>query len=151
VLSRPDIEGITLSGGEPFSQSEGLVEFLRLFKKQSNKNVICFSGYRFSSLLQHPSPSVQTMLRLIDVLIDGPYIQEKETSKGLRGSANQQIYHLTPALLSYDFINQERVNEIRISGNELFAIGIPGQEIKSLFRFDNRYDEKLKEHRYERA
>ncbi|MEJ5313151.1 MULTISPECIES: 4Fe-4S single cluster domain-containing protein [Anaerolinea] len=151
VLSRPDIEGITLSGGEPFIQSEELVEFLTLIKKQSNKNVICFSGFRFSFLLQHPSPSVQGMLRLIDVLIDGPYVQEKETSKGLRGSTNQHIYHFTSTLLFHDFINQERVNEIHISGSELLAIGIPSPEIKALFGFNNKCGSQPKEHLYERA
>ncbi len=135
VLSRPDIEGITISGGEPFYQSDGLVEFLKIIKDQSTVNIICFSGYTYPTLLAHPKASVQTMLRLIDVLIDGPYICEKEINKGLRGSSNQHMYHLTTNLIHHDLAQKERVNEIHLFRNEILAVGIPTKEIKSLMGF----------------
>ncbi|MCX8009398.1 MAG: radical SAM protein [Patescibacteria group bacterium] len=145
------IQGITLSGGEPFFQSEELGKFLRLIREQTTLNVICFSGFTFRQLTQHPSKSVQSMLRMIDVLIDGAYIREKNTNLGLRGSTNQKIYHLTSSLIHFDFVNIPRVNEIQISNNTILATGIPTHGIKSLLVRRQPWLIQSEERNYERT
>lgn len=132
ILSNREISGITISGGEPFYQSEGLGIFLSYIKANSELNVICFTGYRFKTLINSKDISIKRMLKYIDVLIDGPFVKENETVLGLRGSTNQKIYHLSNSLIHTDFISQKRVNEIKISNNEFFAVGIPTREIKNL-------------------
>ncbi len=131
AISDRRIEGITISGGEPFNQSQELEKFLHIVRERTSLNVICFSGFTFRQLIQHPSKSVHAMLHLINVLIDGAYIREKSTDLGLRGSTNQKIYHLTPALIHHDFISAPRVNEIHISNNKILAVGIPTSGIES--------------------
>lgn len=150
-VSDDRIQGITLSGGEPFHQSQELEKFLRLIRERTNFNVICFSGFTFRQLSQHPSKSVQSMLRLIDVLIDGAYIREKNTNLGLRGSTNQKIYHLTSSLIHHDFVTMPRVNEFHISNNTILATGIPTHGIKSILVKRQPWLIQSEERNYERA
>jgi anaerobic ribonucleoside-triphosphate reductase activating protein len=131
-LNLDEITGISLSGGEPFMQAAGLAAFVRLARQQKDLNVICFSGFRYERLLKHPpSNGVSELLAQVDVLIDGPFIQERNDSIGLRGSSNQRIIHLTSRLNGHDLEARKREVEITITNGELAFIGIPTPGILS--------------------
>lgn len=125
-------DGLTFSGGEPMQQAEGLAMVAQLARKKKDLNLICFTGYRYERLLNHPpNPGVAKLLNEVDVLIDGPYIQSLNDSIGLRGSSNQRVIHLTSKLKSYDLESQNRKIEVRITDGELAFVGIPTPEIRA--------------------
>lgn len=92
----PNIDGITISGGDPLAQDEhallDLIHFLEDFnKKFPNKNVWIYTGYEYEQL-----DKIQLkVLEQCDVLVDGPYIQSKrDITLPFRGSSNQRIIDL---------------------------------------------------------
>ena len=85
----PNTDGVTFSGGEPFCQPEA---FLELAENLTEHNIYCFTGYTFEELKQNENPSVQDLLRHIDVLIDGRYIDEQRNYQlKFKGSENQRV------------------------------------------------------------
>ncbi|MCL2672276.1 MAG: radical SAM protein [Clostridiales bacterium] len=114
----------TISGGEPFFQAEELSRLLCALS-EIRDDIIVFSGYTLEELVAMRDPSVDMALAKCTVLIDGPYIQELNDGKGLRGSGNQRIHV---------FRNQERyigleqwprgVQGVRF-GDSFLNIGIP--------------------------
>ena len=89
------IEGVTLSGGEPLEQDMvAFCEFLRLVREdRRNLGVILFTGYRLEEL---EDIGKKDICQYIDVLVDGPYVEERNNGRDLRGSSNQRIHFLTP-------------------------------------------------------
>jgi len=84
------LDGITLTGGEPFAQAESCVEIARGAHKLG-LNVWCYTGYLFEDLLRG-SPEWQALLSEIDVLVDGPFIlAQRSLDLHFCGSANQRI------------------------------------------------------------
>ena len=87
------IDGITLSGGEPFAQAAACAKLAQLVK-QRGLSVVTYSGYYYADLLAMAKndPAITNLLQFTDILIDGPY---DETKKNLylpfRGSSNQNI------------------------------------------------------------
>ena len=93
------IDGLTLLGGEPFepSNQECLVPFLRKWRMAyPAKNVWCYTGCVLENDLLKPTrwrtPFTDEMLSMIDVLVDGPFVESlKDISLRFRGSSNQRI------------------------------------------------------------
>lgn len=134
LLKNPAVTGITISGGEPMLQASGLAKFVFHARKLRDINVICFSGFRLQNLLKNPvNPGVDDLLRQIDVLIDGPYIDRQNDNQGLRGSANQQIHIFSNRLKGYDFDKASRKVEIDVQDGHAFMVGIPTQTLHSAF------------------
>jgi len=96
-LGLEEIEGITLSGGDPFDQPpEQLAQFLELVRSNSMLTIQVFTGRTLNQLRHHTDPFVERCLCAIDILIDGPYIEELNDGLGWRGSTNQVIHALGP-------------------------------------------------------
>lgn len=135
ILDRLDIDsldGITFSGGEPMVQAEGLAILARMVRQKKEINIICFTGFRYEWLKNNPpNPGVPELLAELDVLIDGPYIQERNDSIGLRGSSNQRILHLTNRLQAFDLEKQYRSVELIVRDGEISFVGIPTPAIKA--------------------
>ena len=133
------IEGITCSGGEPFAQPQALAAILGGLRN-SQCGVIVFSGYRLEYLRQRGAsePAIADALGLVDVLIDGIYVENRNTSyTQMRGSDNQRIHFLTDryeAERSYFETYNREAFEIRptISG-EAMLIGVPTQRASALW------------------
>jgi anaerobic ribonucleoside-triphosphate reductase activating protein len=89
------IEGITVSGGEPFEQPEGLLALARgLRQREPRLSILVFSGFTRQEIeRQGLGPAI---LGAIDVLIDGRFVERRVRGLGLRGSDNQRIHLLTP-------------------------------------------------------
>lgn len=93
--------GITLSGGEPFMQAEALIDIAKTCK--SNKlDVWAYTGYTFEELTDKKNPSYFSninLLRNIDVLVDGRFIEsKKDINLKFRGSLNQRIIDVKKTL-----------------------------------------------------
>jgi len=96
----PDyIDGFSLLGGEPFEpqNQKVLLPLLRRIKdKYPQKGVWCYTGYLFDKELKSESRArceyTDEMLSLIDVLVDGEFVQELyDISLQFKGSTNQRI------------------------------------------------------------
>lgn len=94
------IRGVTFSGGEPFLQPEPLIR-LAEYIRRLGLNVVCYSGFYFEELLKlgQTNPHVINLLKLIDILIDGPYQEAKRNTRlAFRGSANQRLINVSLSL-----------------------------------------------------
>lgn len=89
MQKNPLTDGLTLTGGEPFSQPEDCAK-LACAARAAGLNVWCYTGWTLEQL--QAMPEAQILLRQIDVLVDGPY-EEARRSLTLqwRGSENQRI------------------------------------------------------------
>lgn len=105
-------EGITFLGGEPFEyvNQKGLLELAKAVKEAyPNKTIWCFTGYLFDKdilgQMYEKWPETRELLSLIDVLVDGKYIEELH-SLGLRfkGSSNQRTILVQESLKSKEII-----------------------------------------------
>lgn len=134
LLAHPDVNGITISGGEPMQQAAALAETARLIRLHRDVSIICFTGYLYEDLLKTPqAPGVISFLSEIDVLIDGPYIAHLNNFKGLRGSVNQRIIFLTDRLSAYNLEDTPRAAEINIQEGHAFLVGVPPKGMNSAF------------------
>jgi anaerobic ribonucleoside-triphosphate reductase activating protein len=96
------IQGFSLLGGEPFEEENQkiLAPFLEKLKKiYPQKDIWCWTGYILEKDLQSGGRKhtefTDRMLNCIDVLVDGPFIQEqKNLMLEFRGSENQRIIKL---------------------------------------------------------
>lgn len=91
-LMTADVDGLTLSGGEPLQQAPAALELL-LAARRRRLSTLIFSGYtRDEITAQALGPAV---LAHTDVLIDGRYQAPLRHAADLRGSSNQTIHLLT--------------------------------------------------------
>lgn len=88
-----EIDGVTVSGGEPLEQPEALVEFLQGVRERTCLSVVVFTGKTWKQVSE--SPLAAKLLPLVDVLIAGPFIQRQRVARGLLGSANKTMHFLT--------------------------------------------------------
>ena len=100
ILASPGIEGVSISGGEPFQQAEALAELvLRL--RETPLTILVFTGYPIEAARARPrGPEI---LANIDVLVAGPYLQDRHLGAGLLGSSNQGLRLLTSRYSPADF------------------------------------------------
>ena len=86
------IQGLSLLGGEPMEPEnrEALIPFLKRVREVlPDKDIWLYTGYQLESVSGSP------MLDLVDVVVDGPFIEaEKDVGLAFRGSRNQRIIHL---------------------------------------------------------
>ena len=95
LIKADPFSNVTFSGGDPFYQVEGFTELARRIKTETSKTIWCWTGFTYEEILADKRLSM--ILPWLDVLVDGPFIQEKrDTGLHFRGSSNQRIIHLTP-------------------------------------------------------
>lgn len=129
IISNKHIDGITISGGEPFLQATNLAKLLKIVRESRPElNVLVYTGYTIEQLI---SDKAKKLLQYIDLLIDGPYIDGLNDEKGLKGSSNQRFHFLTKRLHNYqeELENGERNNEVIIESDGMHIIGIPRKDI----------------------
>ena len=77
------LDGITLSGGDPFYQQEACMELLSLLPEETN--VWVYTGFLYEEIKDTP------LARRADVIVDGPFEAENRCTDGYRGSSNQRV------------------------------------------------------------
>jgi anaerobic ribonucleoside-triphosphate reductase activating protein len=124
------IDGVSISGGEPFEQPEGLLSLLQgltAWRAESGREMdfLCYSGLPWKQLEQRHAD----ILALLDAVIAEPHVHTLETAP-LRGSSNQTVRTLTglgerrygtEALKDYA---QPRF-QMEVDGKRVWFIGIP--------------------------
>ena len=131
ALSEKGLEGVTVSGGEPFLQYRALCDFLRRLREQSALGVILYTGYYLDELRGMNNPEINAIItKYSDIIIDGPYVEELNDGKSLRGSSNQTV-HLTSGryaeIYSSIYSRPDRKCEIHLNNKEAFLVGIPDE------------------------
>ena len=96
LLLDPNFErdGVSILGGEPFAQPEGLFALVKELRKKGCRHIVCYSGYTIETLREKAvkHPSIGEILGEIDILIDGAYIESLADGAGLwTGSGNQRV------------------------------------------------------------
>ena len=102
LLTPAYISGLTLLGGEPFEpdNQRALLPFLRRLRRElPGKTVWAYTGRTYEELLtdgcSHRCEVTDELLSLVDVLVDGRFVQElKDISLRFRGSSNQRLIDL---------------------------------------------------------
>ena len=96
--NNPLLSGITLTGGEPFCQPEACVELAEAAQARG-LNVWVYTGYLYGDIARRFSPIQKRFLRSIDVLVDGPYIEDlRSLDIRFRGSRNQRLIDVRKSL-----------------------------------------------------
>ena len=128
VCETQKVDGFTLTGGDPFAQPGALKRLLPELSKVTN-DILVYTGFEYDELL-HTYPELVSQ---IGVLIDGKYIQERNTGAILRGSDNQKIIILNNQLADrYQNYLETAQNEIQnfTALDGVISVGIhrPGYE-----------------------
>lgn len=100
------ISGLSLLGGEPFEKENrgGLIELCSRFRKRfPDKTIWCYTGFVFDDELLNfkgeELREIKALLSLIDVLVDGRFVEAKKSLALLfRGSSNQRIIDVKRSL-----------------------------------------------------
>ncbi|MFB2979322.1 4Fe-4S single cluster domain-containing protein [Microseira sp. BLCC-F43] len=95
ILAQSDIEGITLSGGEPMLQAAALASLIDTIRQSKDLGVMCYTGYGFEQLQQQGTADQKLLCDRIDLLVDGTYIESLHEDLLWRGSTNQRLLLLT--------------------------------------------------------
>ncbi|KXO16289.1 anaerobic ribonucleoside-triphosphate reductase activating protein [Peptoniphilus sp. GNH] len=96
-LSLDEVDGLTLLGGEPFENLDGLIDLLQEVRKKSDKSIWVYSGYTFEQILKDEKKL--ELLKLCDILVDGLFVNNlKDLRLKFRGSSNQRIIKIKESL-----------------------------------------------------
>lgn len=100
IDENPLLDGITLSGGEPFLQPEACYE-LASKAKERGLSIMVYSGFTYEELVsgvderEEVNEARRKLLSVADILVDGPFVLEKRSLSLLfRGSTNQRLLYL---------------------------------------------------------
>ena len=97
IIEADPYADVTFSGGDPMYQAEGFIELARAIRERTNKTIWCYTGFTYEALLKMPKQ--RELLELIDVLVDGPFVESlRDPDLLFRGSSNQRIISLSQPL-----------------------------------------------------
>lgn len=100
MTENPLLDGITLTGGDPFCQPEACAVLAREAKRLG-LNVWAYSGWTYEQLLKkaETEPQITGLLSAVDVLVDGPFLLSQRTLEmRFRGSKNQRLIDVPASL-----------------------------------------------------
>lgn len=96
VKENPLLDGITISGGEPFDQAEACT-YLAKKVKEMGLNLVVYTGYDYEYLFD--KEAYQSLLLEVDILIDGKFdIKHKDLTVAFKGSTNQRIIDINKSM-----------------------------------------------------
>ena len=128
------VDGVTISGGEPFLQKEELLHLLTYLKRRGVKDILVYTGFMLAELRDVIS---KECLKFISVLIDGPYIEElNDNTNNIKGSLNQNIIYFDNSLKEKykAYIKKERFMQEEQIQSILIGVGIPSKEYIEEFK-----------------
>ena len=79
-----DRDGVSILGGEPFQQADGLLALVRALRARGCRHTIVYSGHTYDCLrrMAERQPAIGVVLDQIEVHVDGPYVQALAESAG---------------------------------------------------------------------
>ena len=123
-----NVKKITISGGEPFDQSEALEYILKKLKENNFDDILVYTGYEYDELTK----KYKNILDYIDVLIAGRFIEGLESNYIWKGSENQKMYIFNKKLekIYNDYKKKKKDKRLQIveKNNDIYILGIPYQK-----------------------
>jgi anaerobic ribonucleoside-triphosphate reductase activating protein len=139
IWQKHPVDGVTISGGEPFLQTEELDQLVAFLRRETD-DILLFTGYRKATLqkrkrLREPT---RRILETVAVLVDGPYIREQNNGHPLRGSQNQHIsYRDAQIQKKYETYLSEQEGTHRVQNflthDGMIAVGIHPRKFQQQF------------------
>ena len=131
-----ELEGVTITGGDPFEQEEELLELLILISSLSlSKGVIVFTGFTYDEIRENKIR--EKCCDYIDVLIDGRYEDNNRVTDCFKGSSNQNIIYFSSKIKEEELIMDQEV-EVSLSDGIISVTGFPSIDKKFLMEFGVR-------------
>ena len=130
LIKNFEVDGVTISGGDPLEQEDELLELLMLFSTMRlRKGVILFSGFTRAEISSNFIR--EKCISYIDVLIDGRYEKNLKVDFSLRGSSNQEFYFFSNKISS-DELSFDQEIEISSLEGDIMMTGFPNISRKIL-------------------
>ncbi|WP_019931274.1 radical SAM protein [Nocardia sp. BMG111209] len=133
-LPADEVDGVTISGGEPTDQPAALRALLdgiarRRAARAAPVDVLLYSGRESQSLLGQ----YEWLSATVDLLVAEPFLADRAGAHALRGSGNQVVHRFTdlarkryPATtFEADYASQRRSVGVRVEGQSVWMVGIP--------------------------
>ena len=97
IIEQDPYANVTFTGGDPMYQPEGFAELARAIRSRTDKTIWCYTGFTFETLVDNPRQ--RSLLELIDVLVDGPFVKSlRDEDLLFRGSKNQRLIDVPQSL-----------------------------------------------------
>jgi anaerobic ribonucleoside-triphosphate reductase activating protein len=112
---------ITISGGEPTDQREGLFALVRSLRTAGARSIMVYTGRERHELL--PCPTWRGVEAHLDACIFGPYREEWPETERCCGSRNQTIFLYTGRISLADCMAREV--QVTIDGDQATVLGFP--------------------------
>ena len=134
-MAKDDLDGVTISGGEPFEQPAGLralLDGLHAWRRAAHLDfdILCYSGYPLKKLEQKHA----RLLALLDAIIPEPYVNGLPQGNVWRGSRNQPLVPLSDrGRARYaEYVDAAPESggkrmQAAVEGGRVWMIGIPGR------------------------
>lgn len=123
ILALADhVEGITLIGGEPMQQQNGVRALLRRIQSETDLSVVLFTGFTWDEL--QSCPNSDDWNSLVDVLIAGRYDARQHLARGLRGSPNKTMHFFSDRYQAKDFDQVPTAEVILNADGDVVLTGI---------------------------
>ena len=130
LIKNFEVDGVTISGGDPLEQEDELLELLMLLSTMRlRKGVILFSGFTRAEISSNIIR--ESCLRYIDVLIDGRYEKNLKVDFSLKGSSNQEFYFFSNKISSNELCFDQEIEISSLEG-DIMMTGFPNISRKIL-------------------
>ena len=127
IAKKTGCNGLTISGGDPFEQANSLLALLTNVRS-TFEDILVYTGFEMAEIMDGTAgKDAKKCLGLIDVLIDGRYIRERNNPDCiLRGSDNQVIHFFNEKLVpTYsEYMEKGRILESFVHGDTTIITGI---------------------------
>lgn len=127
---------LTVSGGEPFDQPDGLQKLLTMVRKDF-RDILVYTGYPIETLREKHAD----ILKLVDALIDSPFVEGYESELIWKGSENQRFFLFNRSLLDlytpWISKRKDKVVQMIASAEGIILVGIPYQKDVRAFRHEH--------------
>ena len=119
------LDGITISGGEPFEQPKFLLALIKEANKYTD-DILVYTGYTYEELVAKDNEDVNSALKYIGILVDGEYVDSLNDGLALRGSSNQRTIFLKENLKNKyeNVLKDKRKTQMVTVCDQIFFIGI---------------------------
>ncbi len=124
------LDGITITGGDPLAQPVALLSLLARLRPLTD-DILVYTGYTLDAATRDPDRAA--CLPLIDVLIDGPYVEALNDGKPLKGSSNQTIHFFRNRERYQEALACERAMQPFIGQSGAVMAGIPAKGFRGSF------------------
>jgi anaerobic ribonucleoside-triphosphate reductase activating protein len=96
-----DLEGLTLTGGEPLEQPEAVAALCAAVKERSGLGIVILTGFSRAEI--EADPGRRAAVARADMVVAGRYNARLHLGRGLRGSSNKTYWALTDRYRAADF------------------------------------------------